>query len=178
MFCTIKFVYYKSFCVRDDIGSYIRTVYHMVSHTPKRQATGSNPAGGARSKAESPCFQGLSAFLIFCWVWLLAHCKSQALHFEVKTDHFLNNSTIVILRIRTPPRKRRKPLSLTPVYQKQNKVKKYRKPQDSRHFSPVYLFLRAWPFVVRRVFRPCISRILNLFFPDLHRFPLYGIDES
>lgn len=35
MFCTIKFVYYKSFCVRDDIGSYIRTVYHMVSHTPK-----------------------------------------------------------------------------------------------------------------------------------------------
>lgn len=45
MFCTIKFVYYKSFCVRDDIGSYIRTVYHMVSHTPKRQAVGSNPAG-------------------------------------------------------------------------------------------------------------------------------------
>ena len=36
MFCTIKFVYYKSFCVRDDIGSYIRTVYHMVSHTPKK----------------------------------------------------------------------------------------------------------------------------------------------
>ena len=36
MFCTIKFVYYKSFCVRDDIGSYIRTVYHMVSHTPKQ----------------------------------------------------------------------------------------------------------------------------------------------
>ena len=36
VFCTIKFVYYKSFCVRDDIGSYIRTVYHMVSHTPKR----------------------------------------------------------------------------------------------------------------------------------------------
>ena len=36
MFCTIKFIYYKSFCVRDDIGSYIRTVYHMVSHTPKK----------------------------------------------------------------------------------------------------------------------------------------------
>lgn len=47
MFCTIKFVYYKSFCVRDDIGSYIRTVYHMVSHTPKRKAMGSNPVGDA-----------------------------------------------------------------------------------------------------------------------------------
>ena len=43
MFCTIKFVYYKSFCVRDDIGSYIRTVYHMVSHTPKAGVGGSNP---------------------------------------------------------------------------------------------------------------------------------------
>ena len=42
MFCTIKFVYYKSFCVRDDIGSYIRTVYHMVSHTPKRGVGSSN----------------------------------------------------------------------------------------------------------------------------------------
>ena len=29
--------------VRDDIGSYIRTVYHMVSHTPKRRVGGSNP---------------------------------------------------------------------------------------------------------------------------------------
>lgn len=48
MFCTIKFVYYKSFCVKDDIGSYIRTVYHMVSHTPKRQAGGSNPLGNAK----------------------------------------------------------------------------------------------------------------------------------
>ena len=36
---------YKSFCVRDDIGSYIRTVYHMVSHTPKRGVGGSNPLG-------------------------------------------------------------------------------------------------------------------------------------
>ena len=44
MFCTIKFVYYKSFCVRDDIGSYIRTVYHMVSHTSKRQVARSNRA--------------------------------------------------------------------------------------------------------------------------------------
>lgn len=56
MFCTIKFVYYKSFCVRDDIGSYIRTVYHMVSHTPKRQATGSNPAGGAKNDRCKPFF--------------------------------------------------------------------------------------------------------------------------
>ena len=48
MFCTIKFVYYKSFCVRDDIGSYIRTVYHMVSHTPKRKAARSNRAGEAK----------------------------------------------------------------------------------------------------------------------------------
>ena len=47
MFCTIKFVYYKSFCVRDDIGSYIRTVYHMVSHTPKRKAVCSNHIGDA-----------------------------------------------------------------------------------------------------------------------------------
>ena len=67
MFCTIKFVYYKSFCVRDDIGSYIRTVYHMVSHTPKRQATGSNPAGGARFSVKSPCCKGFCflPFLVF-----------------------------------------------------------------------------------------------------------------
>ena len=45
MFCTIKFVYYKSFCVRDDIGSYIRTVYHMVSHTPKGQLRVRFPQG-------------------------------------------------------------------------------------------------------------------------------------
>lgn len=63
MFCTIKFVYYKSFCVRDDIGSYIRTVYHMVSHTPKRKVGGSNPFWRATSNAESLCFQGLSAFI-------------------------------------------------------------------------------------------------------------------
>ena len=48
MFCIIKFVYYKSFCVRDDIGSYIRTVYHMVSHTPKPEVPGSSP--GRRAK--------------------------------------------------------------------------------------------------------------------------------
>ena len=63
MFCTIKFVYYKSFCVRDDIGSYIRTVYHMVSHTPKRKVGGSNPFWRATSNAESLCFQGFSAFI-------------------------------------------------------------------------------------------------------------------
>ena len=28
---------------RDDLGSYIRTVYHMVSHTPKGKAAGSTP---------------------------------------------------------------------------------------------------------------------------------------
>ena len=49
MFCTIKFVYYKSFCVRDDIGSYIRTVYHMVSHTPKPEVPGSSPGRRART---------------------------------------------------------------------------------------------------------------------------------
>ena len=49
MFCTIKFVYYKSFCVRDDIGSYIRTVYHMVSHTPKRGVGSSNLFWDAKS---------------------------------------------------------------------------------------------------------------------------------
>ena len=32
----------------DNIGSYIRTVYHMVSHTPKRKAGGSNPFWDAR----------------------------------------------------------------------------------------------------------------------------------
>lgn len=53
MFCTIKFVYYKSFCVRDDIGSYIRTVYHMVSHTPNRKVSGSNPLGNAREPPPS-----------------------------------------------------------------------------------------------------------------------------
>ena len=46
--CTIKFVYYKSFCVGDDIGSYIRTVYHMVSHTPKQGVARSNRANRTR----------------------------------------------------------------------------------------------------------------------------------
>ena len=52
---------------RVDIGSYIRTVYHMVSHTPKRQATGSNPAGGARFSVKSPCCKGFCflPFLVF-----------------------------------------------------------------------------------------------------------------
>ena len=56
MFCTIKFVYYKSFCVRDDIGSYIRTVYHMVSHTPKRGVGGSNPLWDASQQRRKPLF--------------------------------------------------------------------------------------------------------------------------
>ena len=63
MFCTIKFVYYKSFCVRDDIGSYIRTVYHMVSHTPKRKAVGSNPAGDAKKESRTSVW--LSFFGLF-----------------------------------------------------------------------------------------------------------------
>lgn len=63
MFCTIKFVYYKSFCVRDDIGSYIRTVYHMVSHTPKRNAPGSSPGEDATNNAESLDLSRFSAFL-------------------------------------------------------------------------------------------------------------------
>ena len=62
MFCTIKFVYYKSFCVRDDIGSYIRTVYHMVSHTPKRGAGGSNPLWDARKHRCKPFFGACSVF--------------------------------------------------------------------------------------------------------------------
>ena len=49
----MKFVYYKSFCVRDDIGSYIRTVYHMVSHTPKPEAPGSSPGGDTSSATKS-----------------------------------------------------------------------------------------------------------------------------
>ena len=63
MFCIIKFVYYKSFCVRDDIGSYIRTVYHMVSHTPKRNVVSSSLAGGAITAPESPEVKGFGAFL-------------------------------------------------------------------------------------------------------------------
>ena len=72
MFCTIKFVYYKSFCVRDDIGSYIRTVYHMVSHTPKRKVGDSNSFWRAINNAESLYFQRFSAFLFFCCGWRFA----------------------------------------------------------------------------------------------------------
>lgn len=59
MFCTIKFVYYKSFCVRDDIGSYIRTVYHMVSHTPKRGTEGSTPLWDASQQRRKSLFSAL-----------------------------------------------------------------------------------------------------------------------
>ena len=62
MFCTIKFVYYKSFCVRDDIGSYIRTVYHMVSHTPKRGVGGSNPLMDASEQRRKPLFSRVFGF--------------------------------------------------------------------------------------------------------------------
>ena len=72
MLCTIKFVYYKSFCVRDDIGSYIRTVYHMVSHTPKRKVGDSNSFWRAINNAESLYFQRFSAFLFFCCGWRFA----------------------------------------------------------------------------------------------------------
>ena len=66
MFCTIKFVYYKSFCVRDDIGSYIRTVYHMVSHTPKRKAVCSNHIGDAiLRKCEGHFSMGKTIFAFF-----------------------------------------------------------------------------------------------------------------
>lgn len=61
MFCTIKFVYYKSFCVRDDIGSYIRTVYHMVSHTPKRGVGSSNLLGDAINAVTA---RGCGIFLV------------------------------------------------------------------------------------------------------------------
>ena len=72
MFCTIKFVYYKSFCVRDDIGSYIRTVYHMVSHTPKRNAVGSNPIWDAICTAFAVLFLCAKnfRFLFICSVFL------------------------------------------------------------------------------------------------------------
>ena len=35
---------------RVDIGSYIRTEYHMVSHTPKRKASGPNPLRRAKER--------------------------------------------------------------------------------------------------------------------------------
>ena len=42
---------------RVDIGSYIRTVYHMVSHTPKRKASGPNPLRRARRPIHSGYFK-------------------------------------------------------------------------------------------------------------------------
>ena len=53
---------YENFSLRDDIGSYIRTVYHMVSHTPKRGVGGSNPLWDARKHRCKPFFGVCSVF--------------------------------------------------------------------------------------------------------------------
>jgi hypothetical protein len=78
VFCTIKFVYYKSFCVRDDIGSYIRTVYHMVSHTPKRGVGGSNPLMDASEQRRKPLFSR-----VFGFSYMKRHEKALSLY-EIK----------------------------------------------------------------------------------------------
>ena len=67
----MKFVYYKSFCVRDDIGSYIRTVYHMVSHTPKRKAVGSNPAGDAKKESRTSVWLSFLVCLLLTTFFLI-----------------------------------------------------------------------------------------------------------
>ena len=46
----------------DDIGSYIRTVYHMVSHTPKRGVGGSNPLMDASEQRRKPLFSRVFGF--------------------------------------------------------------------------------------------------------------------
>ena len=45
-----------------DIGSYIRTVYHMVSHTPKRRVGRSNRLWGAKNP-------GISQIPGFLFIW-------------------------------------------------------------------------------------------------------------
>ena len=87
MFCTIKFVYYKSFCVRDDIGSYIRTVYHMVSHTPKRKVGVSNPFWDTRER-RCKSFFGIAAFL-----FALPICGEGQYLSEHTKNRFLRHST-------------------------------------------------------------------------------------
>ena len=41
-----------------------RTMYEAARHTPKRQATGSNPAGGAKNDRCKPFFDGLQRFFV------------------------------------------------------------------------------------------------------------------
>ena len=41
-----------------------RTMYQAARHTPKRQATGSNPAGGAKNDRCKPFFDGLQRFFV------------------------------------------------------------------------------------------------------------------
>ena len=56
------------------MGSYIRSVRHCPRQTPKRQATGSNPAGGAKNDRCKPFFDGLQRFFVI--VFRERFCRS------------------------------------------------------------------------------------------------------
>ena len=49
-----------------------RTMYQAARHTPKRQATGSNPAGGAKMTVVSRFLMVYSGFLLLLFESILA----------------------------------------------------------------------------------------------------------
>ena len=51
-----------------------RTMYQAARHTPKRQATGSNPAGGTKNDRCKPFFDGLQRFFVI--VFRERFCRS------------------------------------------------------------------------------------------------------